>query len=165
MRFLALFLLLNTFLYAQEGVWFKDMDHALANPDSVFLLQLKRKGLNAFPSELSQFPNLQKLDLSKNKIVAFPDSLNHLKNLIFLDLSRNKIASIPPSISKLISLEHLDLWHNDVAALPYQISELSHLNYLDIRGVSVSHGDYAKYKELMKGIDFYLSEPCDCQDK
>ena len=165
MRFLALILLLNTFLYAQEGVWFKDMDHALANPDSVFQLQLKRKGLNAFPSELSQFPNLQKLDLSKNKIAAFPDSLKHLKNLIFLDLSRNKIASIPPSISKLISLEHLDLWHNDVAALPYQISELSHLNYLDIRGVSVSHGDYAKYKELMKGIDFYLSEPCDCQDK
>jgi len=164
MRFLALFLLINTFLFAQEGVLYKDMDHALANPDSVFQLQLKRKGLNAFPSELSQFPNLQKLDLSKNKIGAFPDSLNHLINLTFLDLSRNKIASIPASISQLISLEHLDLWHNDVAALPYHISELPHLNYLDIRGVSMSHGDYRKYKELMKGIDFYLSEPCDCQD-
>ena len=81
-----------------------------------------------------------------------------------MDLSRNKIASIPASISKLISLEHLDLWNNDVAALPYQISELPHLNYLDIRGVSISHGDYRKYKELMKGIDFYLSEPCDCQE-
>lgn len=164
MRFLALFLLLNTFLFAQEGVWYKDLDHALANTDSVFQLQLKRKGLNAFPSELSQFPNLKKLDLSKNKIGAFPDSLNHLINLTFLDLSSNKIASIPASISQLISLEHLDLWHNDVAALPYQIIELPHLNYLDIRGVSMSHGDYGKYKELMKGADFYLSEPCDCQD-
>ena len=164
MRFLALFLLLNTFLFAQEGVWYKDLDHALANPDSVFQLQLKRKGLNAFPSELSQFPNLKKLDLSKNKIGAFPDSLNHLINLTFLDLSSNKIVSIPASISQLISLEHLDLWHNDVAALPYQIIELPHLNYLDIRGVSMSHGDYGKYKELMKGADFYLSEPCDCQD-
>ena len=102
MRFLALFLLLNTFLFAQEGVWYKDLDHALANPDSVFQLQLKRKGLNAFPSELSQFPNLKKLDLSKNKIGAFPDSLNHLINLTFLDLSSNKIASIPASISQLI---------------------------------------------------------------
>ena len=164
MRFLAIFFLLNTFLFAQEGVWYKDMDHALASPDSVFQLQLKRKDLNAFPSELSQFPNLKKLDLSKNKIVAFPDSLNHFMNLIFLDLSRNKIASIPASISKLVSLEHLDLWHNDVAALPYQISELPHLNYLDIRGVSMSHGDYIKYKELMKDVDFYLSEPCDCQE-
>lgn len=164
MRFLALFLLLNTFLFAQEGVWYKDLDHALANPDSVFQLQLKRKGLNAFPSELSQFPNLKKLDLSKNKIGAFPDSLNHLINLTFLDLSSNKIASIPASISQLISLEHLDLWHNDVDALPHQIIELPHLNYLDIRGVSISHGDYGKYKELMKGADFYLSEPCDCQD-
>ena len=106
MRLLALFLLLNTFLFAQEGVWYKDMDHALANPDSVFQLQLKRKGLIAFPTELSQFPNLQKLDLSKNKIGVFPDSLNHLINLTFLDLSRNKIASIPASISQLIFLEH-----------------------------------------------------------
>ena len=164
MRFLTLFLLLNTSLFAQEGVWYKDIDHALANPDSVFQLQLKRKGLNTFPSELSQFPNLQKLDLSKNKIGAFPDSLNHLINLTFLDLSRNKIASIPASIIQLISLEHLDLWHNDVNTLPYQISELPHLNYLDIKGVSMSHGDYAKYKELMKGVDFYMSAPCDCQD-
>ena len=164
MRFLILFLLLNTFLFAQEGVWYKDMDHALANPDSVFQLQLKRKGLSAFPSEFSQFPNLHKLDLSKNKIVAFPDSLYDLINLTFLDLSRNKIAVIPASISQLIFLEHLDLWHNDVDALPYQILELSHLNYLDIRGVSMSHDNYGKYKEMMKGVDFYMSEPCDCQD-
>ena len=164
MRFLTLFLLLNTSLFAQEGVWYKDLDHALANTDSVFQLQLKRKGLNSFPSELSQFPNLQKLDLSKNKIGAFPDSLNHLINLTFLDLSRNKIASIPASISQLIFLEHLDLWQNDVAALPYQISELPHLNYLDIRGVSMSNGDYEKYKEMMKGINFFMSAPCDCQD-
>ena len=164
MRFLILFFLLKTFLFAQQGVWYKDMDSALANPDSVFQLQLKRKGLNAFPSELSQFPNLQKLDLSKNEIIAFPDSLNHIINLTFLDLSRNKIASIPASISQLISLEHLDLWHNDVDVLPYQISELPNLNYLDIRGVSMSHGDYGKYKELMKGVDLYMSEPCDCQN-
>ena len=164
MRFLALFILLNISLFAQEGVWYKDMDHALANSDSVFQLQLKRKGLNAFPSELSQFPNLQKLDLSKNKIVAFPDSLYHLINITFLDLSRNKIASIPASISQLNYLEHLDLWHNDLDALPDQILELPHLNYLDIRGVSMSLSDYKKYKEMMKGIDFYLSAPCDCQD-
>ena len=164
MRFLALVLLLNISLFAQEGVWYKDMSHALANPDSVFQLQLKRKGLNAFPSELSQFPNLQKLDLSKNKIGAFPDSLYHLINLTFLDLSRNKIAIIPTSINQLIFLEHLDLWHNDVDALPDQIIELLHLNHLDIRGVSMTYDDYGKYKELMKGVDFYMSEPCDCKD-
>lgn len=165
MRFLALFLLLNASLFAQEDVWYKDIDHALANPDSVFQLKLNRKGLNAFPLELSQFSNLQKLDLSKNKIRAFPDSLYHLINLTFLDLSRNKISCIPASISQLIFLEHLDLWHNEVDELPYQISELTHLNYLDIRGVSMSHGDYGKYKELMKGVDFYMSTPCDCQDE
>ena len=164
MRFIALFVLINTSLFSQEGVWYKDMNHALANPDSVFQLQLKRKGFNSFPSELSQFPNLQKLDLSKNKIGAFPDSLSHLINLTFLDLSSNKIVSIPTSISQLIFLEHMDLWDNDVNALPYQIFELPNLNYLDIRGVSMSHSNYEKYKEIMKGVDFYMSAPCDCQD-
>ena len=164
MRFLALFLLFNTSLFAQEGVWYKDLDHALANPDSVFQLQLKKKGLSAFPSELSQFPNLQKLDLSNNKIGTFPDSLNYLINLTFLDLSRNNIVNIPASISQLIFLEYLDLWQNDIDALPYQISELPQLNYLDIRGVSMSYSDYGKYKELMKGVNFYMSAPCDCQD-
>ena len=164
MKFIYIFLLLNTSVFAQKGVWYKDMDYALTNPDSVFQLQLKRKGLNTFPLGLSKFPNLQKLDLSNNKINAFPDSLNNLINLTFLDLSRNNIASIPASINQLIFLEYLDLWHNDVDVLPYQISELSNLNYLDIRGVSMSHDDYVKYKELMKGVDFYLSEPCDCQD-
>ena len=163
MRFLALFLLFNTSLFAQKGVWYKDLDHALANPDSVFQLQLKKKGLSAFPSELSQFPNLQKLDLSNNKIGAFPDSLNYLINLTFLDLSRNNIVNIPASISQLIFLEHMDLWNNYVNALPNQIFELSNLNYLDIRGVSMSNSDYKKYKEMMKGVDFYLSSPCDCQ--
>ena len=164
MRFFVLFLLLNTSLLAQKGVWYKDIADALANPDSVFQLQLKRKGFNTFPSELSRFPNLQKLDLSKNKIGAFPDSLSHLKRLTFLDLSRNKIASIPATIRQLIFLEHLDLWHNDIDALPSQLSELPHLNYLDIRGVSMSHEDYRKYKEMMEGVDFYMSEPCDCQE-
>ena len=67
MRLLTLFLLINTSLFAQEGVWYRDIDYALAHSDSVYQLRLKRKGLSAFPSELSQFPNLQKLDLSKNK--------------------------------------------------------------------------------------------------
>ena len=163
MRFLTFFLLLNTSLLAQEGFWYKDLDHALAKPDSVFQLQLKRKGLNAFPSELSQCPNLQKLELSRNKIREFPDSLNHLMNLTYLDLSRNKIAVIPASIRQLVFLEYLDLWLNHVDSLSYHISELFHLNYLDIRGVSMSQDNYEEYKEMLKGVDVFMSEPCDCQ--
>ena len=162
-RFLVFFLLLNTSLLSQEGIWYKDMNHALANPDSVFQLQLKRKDFNAFPSELTKFPNLHKLDFSKNKIGAFPDSLSYIINLTFLDLSSNNFAIIPASISQLIFLEHMDLWNNYVNALPNQIFELSNLNYIDIKGVSMSNSDYKKYQEMMKGVDFYLSAPCDCQ--
>lgn len=161
---LLFFLLLSLQLYSQPGVWYKNLDVALEHPDLVFQLQLKRKGLDAFPADLNKFPNLQKLDLSRNKIQVFPDSLKNLAQLNFLDLSRNLINHIPNSINQLEMLEYLDLWNNDIDALPYQISQLSRLTYLDIRGISMSQVNYIKYLEMMSGIEFYMSPPCNCKE-
>ena len=164
MRLLILLLFLCTSLFAQEGVWYKNLEEALVNPEQVYQLQLKRKRLKAFPVELRSFPNLQKLDLSKNKIKAFPDSLSDLSNLNFLDLSRNDIDEIPAHISQLTSLQQLDLWDNYINVLPEEIKELKSLNFLDIRGVALSYQKYNRYKEMMKGVELFMSEPCDCQE-
>ena len=164
MRLLLLLLFICTPLFAQEGVWYKSLEEALVNPEHVYQLQLKRKRLTVFPVELRRFPNLQKLDLSKNKIKAFPDSLSDLSNLIFLDLSRNDIDEIPVHISQLTSLQQLDLWDNYINVLPEQIKELKSLNFLDIRGVALSYHKYISYKEMMKGVELFMSEPCDCQE-
>ena len=164
MRLLFFLFLLGVKLHSQPGVWYKNLDVALEHPDLVFQLQLKRKGLDAFPADLNKLPNLQKLDLSRNKIRVFPDSLKDLAQLIFLDLSRNHINQIPNSINQLKMLEYLDLWNNDIDALPDQMSQLCRLTYLDIRGVSMSHDNYNNYLEMMSGVEFYMSPPCNCKE-
>ena len=164
MKLLVVFLLLPIVLFAQQGKWYKSIDGALLHPNEVYQLQLKRKGLKSFPEELSQFPNLVKLDLSKNKIHTFPDTLTYLSKLQFLDLSRNDIESIPEHISQLESLAHLDLWDNYIDRLPEQMSELKNLKYLDIRGVAMSYDKYNSYLKMMEGLEFFMSEPCDCQE-
>jgi Leucine-rich repeat (LRR) protein len=151
-------------LCAQEGVWYKSLETALEHPSQVYQLQLKRKGFTNFPKELSQFPNLVKLDLSKNKIQSFPDSLSYLSKLTFLDLSRNGISKIPKHISQLESIVHLDLWDNYINVLPLEIGQLVNLKYLDIRGVAIFYQKYNLYLEMMKSVDFFMSEPCDCQE-
>jgi len=151
-------------LCAQEGVWYKSLESALENPSQVYQLQLKRQGFTCFPEVLSQFPNLVKLDLSKNEIQAFPDSLLDLSKLTFLDLSRNDISEIPKHISLLESLEHLDLWDNYINVLPKEIGQLENLKHLDIRGVAMSYQKYNSYLTMLKSVDLFMSEPCDCQE-
>lgn len=158
------FSLVSIELNAQENVWYNSLEEALKNPTSVYRLQLKRKGLNEFPKELGLFPNLIALDLSKNKIQQFPNHLDDLAQLTFLDLSRNDISEIPSNIHKLSSLEYLDLWDNDIDSIPENILKIKHLNYLDVRGVAMKRNRYETYIKWMNNIEFYLSEPCDCQE-
>jgi len=164
MRLLLVLFFFGFNISAQEGFWYKDIETALVSPSKVYQLQLKRKGITCFPAELSQFPNLVKLDLSKNKIQAFPDYLGHLSKLIFLDLSRNDISEIPKHISQLESIESLDLWDNYIDSLPVEVGQLPYLKYLDIRGVAISHQKYNRYLKMMDGIEFFMSDPCDCQE-
>lgn len=164
MKFLSIFFIVALNVSAQEGVWYKSMSEALKNPSEVYLLKLKRKGLTRFPKELSRFPNLLELDLSKNNIKGFPSSLSHLSQLKRLDLSRNSIDRIPRHITQLKSLEWLDLWDNYIDELPKCITELSRLMYFDVRGVAMKNDRFIKYSSWMEGVEFYISEPCDCQE-
>ena len=165
MRFLLFFLVSSFSLFAQEDFVYKSLDTALENPDQVYQLQLRRKVFTAFPKELNKFSNLKVLDLSKNKIKAFPDSLAFLSNLKTLHLSRNQIELIPATIALLKSLEELDLWNNYIDELPEELTHLKNLRMLDIRGVALNYSKYNTYLEMMKGVELFISEPCDCMEK
>ena len=117
MKTLLMFLTLSFVLIAQEDHVYKDLSSALKNPLQVYHLKLRRKSLTQFPQELSYFPNLKVLDLSKNKITTIPDSLAFLSNLIKLNLSKNQIEFIPETINELTDLEELDLWDNFIEVL------------------------------------------------
>ena len=165
MRFLLFFLVSSFSLFAQEDFVYKSLDTALDSPHLVYQLQLRRKGFTAFPKELNKFPNLKVLDLSKNKIKAFPDSLAFLSNLKTLHLSRNQIEFIPATIALMKSLEELDLWNNYIDELPEELTHLKNLRMLDIRGVALNYSKYNAYLEMMKGVELFISEPCDCMEE
>jgi len=165
MRLLLFFIFSSFTLLAQEDFVYKSLDAALANPNQVYQLQLRREGFTEFPKELIEFPNLRALDLSKNKIKSFPDSLAFLASLLSLNLSRNNIEIIPTNIGLLVSLEQLDLWDNYITELPEQLVDLKNLTLLDIRGVALNFNKYNTYLEMMKGVDLHMSEPCDCMEK
>ena len=164
MRYLLFFIFSSFTLLAQEDFIYKSLDAALENSAQVYQLQLKRKGFTEFPKELKAFPNLRTLDLSKNKIKYFPDSLAYLSSLLTLNLSRNQIEFIPTNIGFLESLEQLDLWDNYIAALPEELADLKNLKLLDIRGVALNYNKYNTYLEMMKGVELFMSEPCECME-
>ena len=164
MRCFTFFFFIHSFLWAQNNVWFNNLEDALKNPKDVVKLKLKRKKLTCFPKYLFLFPNLKELDLSKNRIQSFPKDLSILSSLEFLNLSRNKIEIIPSQIIQMTALIHLDLWGNMIDFIPEEINQLKELNYLDLRGVSISKKEYARYNKIYPDLDLFLNTPCDCYD-
>lgn len=165
---------------------FRSMSAALAQPDSVFILELKGEKLDSFPEGLDKFPNLMVLDLSRNKIRKIPPSIAHLTGLIELNLSSNKLTHLPPEIGSLTSLRKLslnrnaitnlpaaigklqelrvlELWDNELATLPDEMRQLPKLATLELRGILFSDEQQKRFRELLPGVRIYMSPACDCK--
>ena len=84
---------------------FRSIEEALTKPDSVYVLQIRRKRLTQFPEEIFTFKNLNKLDLSRNKIELIPRDIGSLTYLTELNLSKNKLGALPPDIGQLKNLK------------------------------------------------------------
>ena len=169
---------------AQVPVHFS-LEEALKNPDSVYILVLRRMKFTEFPEEIFKFKNLNELDLSKNKIRLIPRGIGTLTNLTDFDISKNKLTTLPPDIGKLKNLkrliicqndisylpaeigevenlEYLDMWSNEIESLPYQISNLKKLSELDMRVIEMSDSRQKEYKELLPNTIIHFSNSCDC---
>lgn len=170
---------------AEVGEVFYTLESALKNPDSVFVLILRREKLKEFPKEIFAFVNLEELDLSKNKIDTIPKEISRLKNLQVFNISKNKLTRIPPEISalsklkKLIifqneipflppeigllsDLEFLDLWGNEIGMLPVEISRLQKLAVIDLRVIEINDDDQKTMKDLLPNTKIHFSRSCNC---
>lgn len=157
----------------------------LKNPDSVFVLVLRRNKLTEFPQEIFKFKNLNELDISRNKIVLIPRDIGTLTYLADFNISKNKLKTLPPDIGKLKdlkrliifqnniaylpseiggleSLEYLDMWGNEVETLPPEMGNLKNLQKLDMRVIEMSDTRQKEYHELMPNTNILFSNSCDC---
>jgi len=165
---------------------YNNLRDALANPENVFKLTLKRKRLQRIPEEVFLLKNLNELNLTnnritdippeiakltylqflymgKNKLVAVPPEIADLENLKVLSLNRNDIDSLPSEIGKMFSLRQLDLWGTAIVELPSEIALLRHLlEVLDLRVIYMNRTQQDEIKYLLPSTHILFSKPCNC---
>lgn len=172
--------------YAMKGKVYTNLKLAMAEPDSVHILRLRRKKLDAFPTEVFQFKNLQELDLGNNRITEIPANIGELEKLEILNLERNKIKvvgkeigrlrrlryldlgmnqieALPHEIGKLINLEFLQIWGNEITAIPGSVVKLESLRWLDMRAIILTPSERANILDLVGSkTEVLLSPDCNC---
>ena len=117
---------------AQPFKIYTSFEEALANPEQVYQLTIRKKGLNKIPPEIGKLINLHTLILEKNFIAEVPKEIGLLTKLKVLDLDQNQIKSLPEEIGNLVLLNELDLDKNLLRQLPSSIGKLTRLTHLDI---------------------------------
>lgn len=177
-------MLLDSLSLSQQPIY-KGMFTALANPDSVFRLDLSRKKLKELPSDLLKFKNLQELKISRNSLKELPLWIGDFKNLQLLDVSyndlkelpveigkleslvclflnRNLIETLPHEIGSLKNLEVIELWDNEIGVLPEELKNCKSLRKLELRGILFSASEQKQINELLPETEVYFSPSCNC---
>lgn len=165
---------------------YKSLKEALAKPDSVHKLSLKRQKLTAIPPEVFAFPYLQELNLANNKIKILTPEIAKLKNLSYLNISKNlletlpkeigeltklqtliasqneDLSSFPPEMSKMENLTYLDIWGTSISEFPDQMGKMTNLKWIDLRTINLSKDEKKAIEELFPQAKIYTSEGCNC---
>ncbi len=128
--------LLNRFARLEKT---EDLATLLDRKDEVYALNLSYSNFTELPKELSQFINLQALNIAGNKFKdkekLFED-LSKLPNLKILEAYRCNLRALPDNIKLLQNVEILDIGTNGLRELNENIGELTKLKYLSVRSNS-----------------------------
>lgn len=164
---------------------FSSIEKASKTPDEVYILDLTKSKLKAFPLEILSFKNLnvlklgknrissvpegiskliylQELDLGKNRLEEFPGDIVELVNLKKLVLNQNYIEGIPYMIKNLQKLEYLDMWSNNLSSFPESLSELINLKEFDLRVIQFTKDEKERITKLLPNTKIHFSASCNC---
>ena len=108
------------------------MAEALEAPDQVRDLDLYYRRLPAFPPEILQLKNLEKLCLRTCTIGDLPPGIATLAKIQSLDLGEAHLTNLTASIAALTNLDRLWLNDNTLTTLPPVLGRLPNLMYLNL---------------------------------
>ncbi|MCB0637894.1 MAG: leucine-rich repeat domain-containing protein, partial [Lewinella sp.] len=107
----------------------RDLHSALARPELVRQLDLRRQGLHSIADvPWERFTQLSSLDLSDNQLRFLPKRMQALTGLRSLFLGKNRFSSLPDWLPELRSLRQLSASRNRLHDLPELPAELEILD-------------------------------------
>ncbi|SDH45024.1 leucine-rich repeat domain-containing protein [Chitinophaga filiformis] len=109
-------------------------------PDTITELNLFGCAFTRLPQEITQFVNLQKLNLDGNDLSGTDLSeLKQLRHLKSLELHECNLSHLPEAILSLSELESLDIFQNNISAIPEELYNLTSIKHLCIGGNNISY--------------------------
>lgn len=119
-------------LYATNNSLNDRVLDTLVSLTSLRILHLSYNRLTTFPEScVSNWPELEELNISGNKLQHLPDNLSNLRNLRVLRVHSNQLQSTPV-LSKIVSLRVLDLAHNQLDKINLTVLVPKKLQFLDL---------------------------------
>lgn len=115
-------------------------------------LDLTLHYLRSVPDKLSDFVNLEILNLADNDIEKLSPDIDRLSKLNELFLDRNKLTELPSAMAKLERLSRLSLSGNMFSEFPSVITQMKNLQELDLSssGITVIPDDISALQQLQK---------------
>lgn len=134
-------------------------------PANLRSLILKDNKFSEFPEEITNFSELEYLDLSINKLKNIPENIGKLSKLHYLDLSDNKIDKLPAAIVNLKNLRELNLEGNKLKDVNFNLCSLKNLRLLNLRNNKLDFQEVLKLVRCLPNtnilFDKYIEEPLD----
>lgn len=162
LKVLLLVFILPVMLVAQLDKVYLDIEEAIKNPDSVYILNLRPKArgqyLEKIPAEIAKFKNLKELYLVGNRLSELPDFIKDLKYLNKLHLDFNSFEEFPTILCEIERLVHLSIGANQIKNLPPSVSKMKNLRFLDIRSNSLGKGDELYFPPNLDTLSLLLNE-------
>lgn len=159
---LLLLLGMATLAVAQPDKVYKSLKE-VADPQEVYVLQLRGKRLKAVPPIVYQMTNLRELDLRGNRITHLSDSIATLTLLQRLELSRNPLIDLPPAMAQMKELRELILWSTYVTDLPPSFFQLDEsLEVLDLRDCPLTLDNQDAIENLLPSVKKLWYYACNC---
>jgi Leucine-rich repeat (LRR) protein len=128
---------------AQEKAAFRELFlEYLDEPSAVDSMDLSSLGIDKLIGEMSDFVDLEYLDLSENEFTEIPKILFELPNLKVLKMSKNKLKKA--NLSNFQNLETLDLSYNELSSLDLEQSNV----FSNLKVLNLSHNQFSTFPDI-----------------